>query len=109
MIRSTTDFYSITAAGIDKIEGPGEFTMPKFHGIRIEATGQNIITLGDGNQIDAKFGELGQSLADLRDAITGSQAPECSKLELVADIDTFNPNWLSRSRIRQSSSPHGQQ
>lgn len=89
VIPSTTDFYTITAAGIDKIEGPGEFTMPKFHGIKIEATGQNIITLGDGNQIDAKFGELGQSLADLRDAITGSQAPESSKLELVADIDTI--------------------
>ena len=38
-------FFQITADGIDKIEGPGEFTMPKFHGIKIEATGQNIITL----------------------------------------------------------------
>ncbi len=63
--------------------------MPKFHGIKIEATGQNIITLGDGNQIDAKFGELGQSLADLRDAITKSQASESTKLELAADIDTI--------------------
>lgn len=89
VIPSTTDFYTITAAGIDKIEGPGEFTMPKFHGIKVEATGQNIITLGDGNQINAKFGELGQSLADLRDAITSSQAQESTKLELVADIDTI--------------------
>jgi hypothetical protein len=89
VIPSTTHFYTITAAGIDKIEGPGEFTMPKFHGIKIEATGQNIITLGDGNQINAKFGELGQALADLRDAVTSSQAPESAKLELVADIDTI--------------------
>lgn len=59
VIPSTTQFYKITAAGIDKIEGPGEFTMPKFHGIKIEATGQNIITLGDGNQIDVQFGKLG--------------------------------------------------
>ena len=51
-IPSTTTFYRITAAGIDRIEGEGEFTMPKFHGIKIEATGQNIITLGDGNQIN---------------------------------------------------------
>jgi hypothetical protein len=57
VIPSSTSFFQITAAGIDKIEGPGEFTMPKFHGIKIEATGQNIITLGDGNQIDAKFGD----------------------------------------------------
>ena len=89
VIPSTTHFYIVTAAGIDKIEGPGEFTMPKLHGIKIEATGQNIITLGDGNQINAKFGELGQSLSELRKAITNSEAQESAKLELVADIDTI--------------------
>jgi hypothetical protein len=89
VIPSTTHFYTITAPGIDKIEGPGEFTMPKFHDIKIEATGQNIITLGDGNQINAKFGELGQSLSELRTAITSSEAQESTKLELVADIDTI--------------------
>lgn len=89
VIPSSTSFYRITAAGIDKIEGPGEFTMPKFHGIRIEATGQNIITLGDGNQINAKFTDLGQSLAELREAITESKAPESEKMTLVADIETI--------------------
>jgi hypothetical protein len=89
VIPSSTSYYKITAAGIDKIEGPGEFTMQKFHGIKIEATGQNIITLGDGNQINAKFSQLGESLAELRDAITESAAPENQKMELVADIDTI--------------------
>jgi hypothetical protein len=89
VIPSMTNFYAITAPGIDKIEGPGEFTMPKFHGIKIEATGQNIITLGDGNQVDAKFGELGQSLSDLRGAITSSDVQESTKLGLAADIDTI--------------------
>lgn len=89
LIPSSTSFYKITAAGIDKIEGPGEFTMPKFHGIKIEATGQNIITLGDGNQINAKFGDLGESLAQLREAITRSDTPDAQKMELVADIDTI--------------------
>ena len=89
VIPSTTHFYTITAPGIDKIEGPGEFTMPKFHGIKIEATGQNIITLGDGNQVNAKFGELGQSLSELRNAVTSSEVQESRKLELVADIDTI--------------------
>lgn len=89
VIPSSTSFFQITAAGIDKIEGPGEFTMPKFHGIKIEATGQNIITLGDGNQIDAKFGDLGEALAELRNAITHSDTPEEKKLALVADIDTI--------------------
>src|SRR6266436_4571068 len=89
VIPSSTSFYKITAAGIDKIEGPGEFTMAKFHGIKIEATGQNIITLGDGNQVNAKFGELGQSLSELRDAVTSSEVQESKKLELAADIDTI--------------------
>lgn len=84
-----TKYYQITAAGIDKIEGPGEFTMPKFHGINISATGQTIITLGDGNQINAKFGELGDALVGLRDAIAKSDAEESQKLQIVADIDTI--------------------
>lgn len=89
VIPSATSFYRITAAGIDKIEGPGEFTMQKFHGIKIEATGQNIITVGDGNQVNARFSALGQSLADLRDAVTKSDASEAEKMDLVADIETI--------------------
>jgi hypothetical protein len=89
VIPSSTNYYKITAVGIDKIEGPGEFTMPKFHGIKIEATGQNIITLGDGNQVNAKFGDLGEALAELRDAVTQSTATENEKMSFVADIDTI--------------------
>lgn len=89
VIPSVTTYYQITAAGIDKIEGPGEFTMPKFHGINIQATGQNIITLGDGNQVNAQFSELGQALVDLGEAIARSDAPEVEKMSLIADIDTI--------------------
>lgn len=89
VIPSVTKHYQVTAAGIDKIEGPGEFTMQKFHGINIQATGQNIITLGDGNQINARFSELGQALVDLREGITESNATEAVKMGLVADIDTI--------------------
>ena len=89
MIPSTTTFYQITAAGIDKIEGPGEFTRSTFNGIKIEATGQNIITLGDGNQVNAQFTDLGNALAELRDAIANSEAPEAEKIGYVADIHTI--------------------
>ena len=92
-IPSPTSFYRISAAGIDKIEGPGEFTMQKFHGIKIEATGQNIITLGDGNQINAKFSEVGQGLAELRDAIIKSNIIEAEKMSFVADIDTIQSQF----------------
>ncbi len=89
MIPSTTTFYQITAVGIDKIEGPGEFTMPRYHGIKIEASGQNIITLGDGNQINAQYSDLGQALVELQEAITNSEASESEKIDLVADIHTI--------------------
>lgn len=92
MMPATTPYYQITAAGIDKTEGPGEFTRAKFNGInieKIEATGQNIITVGDGNQINAKFSGLGQALAEFREAVIKSDAPEEKKMELVADIETI--------------------
>jgi hypothetical protein len=89
VVSSVTNYYIITAAGIDKIDGPGEFTMDKFHGVRIEATGQNIITVGDGNQVDAKFGDIGEALAELRMAITGADVKEADKLTYVADIETI--------------------
>jgi hypothetical protein len=89
IIPSKSSYYRITAAGIDKMEGPGEFTMPKYQGININATGQNIITLGDGNKIDAQHTDLGAALVQLRNTITKSGVPESQKLALVADIDTI--------------------
>jgi len=89
-IPSTTSYYIITAAGIDKINGPSAFTRDRFEGIRIEATGQNIITLGDGNQVNAKFETLGRSLAEFRDAIKHSdRINETEKIDLVVDVDTI--------------------
>lgn len=100
VMPSVTNYYQITAAGIDKIEGPSEFTMPKFHGINIHATGQNIITLGDGNQINAQFSELGQALVELRDAITRSEEPDSRKIEFVADIDSIQSQLAKREPNR---------
>lgn len=89
IIPSTTNYYAITAQGIDKIEGTGEFTPPRLHGINIQATGQNIITVGDGNQVNIKFSELGESLAELRNVIINSKIQESDKLNIVTDIDTI--------------------
>lgn len=100
VIPSTISYYKITAVGIDKIEGEGEFTMPKYHGINIEATGQNIITLGDGNQINAKFGKLGNALADLRDALTKTEGAEAEKLSVVADIETIQSQLVKEEPNR---------
>jgi hypothetical protein len=90
VIPSTTSYFIITAAGIDRIGGPSVFTRDRFEGIKIEATGQNIITLGDGNQVNARFQALGESLAELRQAIKESDSlNETQKMELVVDVDTL--------------------
>jgi len=90
VIPNTTSFYKITAAGIDKIEGPGEFTMDKFRGIKIEATGQNIITVGDGNQVNAQYQDAAGALVELKKALLqSSSVTEAQKLDAVADIDSI--------------------
>jgi len=90
VIPQSTSFYKITAAGIDKIEGPGEFTMDRFKGIKIEATGQNIITVGDGNRVNAKYQDVAGALVDLKQGLLQSTAlSETQKLDVVADIDSI--------------------
>jgi hypothetical protein len=90
VIPQSTSYYKITAAGIDKIEGPGEFTMDKFKGIKIEATGQNIITVGDGNQVNAKYKDAAGALVDLKqELLKSSSITETQKLDVVADIDSI--------------------
>lgn len=90
VIPNTTSYFKITAAGIDKIEGPGEYTMDKFKGIRIEATGQNIITVGDGNQVNAQYQDAAGALVDLKQALLQSPSvSETQKLDVVADIDSI--------------------
>jgi hypothetical protein len=102
VIPSTTDYFIITAAGIDRIGGPSVFTRDRFEGIKIEATGQNIITLGDGNQVDAKFQALGESLADLREAIKESnKISEPEKVDLVVDVDTLQTQLGRRTPNRE--------
>ena len=100
VIPQSTSYYKITAAGMDKIDGPGDFTMDKFKGIKIEATGQNIITLGDGNQVNARYQDAAGALVDLKQALLQSPAlTETQKLDVVGDIDSIqsqlakaNPN-----------------
>jgi hypothetical protein len=98
VIPNTTSYYKITAAGIDKIEGPGEFTMEKLRGIKIEATGQNIITVGDGNQVDAKYQDVAGALVELKQALLQQTAiTETQKLDAVADIDSIQSQLAKSS------------
>lgn len=96
-VPSVTSYYIITAAGIDKMGGPSEFMRDRFQGIKIEATGQNIITLGDGNQVNVQFRDVGEALAALREAIKESRTlEEAAKVDLVVDVDSIQDQLAKR-------------
>ena len=90
-VPQVTTFYEITAKGIDKIEGGSQFEpRERYAGINITATGRNIITLGDGNVVNAEFSELHSALDELKDTITRSNnLVETEKLNLAVDIESI--------------------
>lgn len=90
-VPSTVTWYEIAALGIEKIEGESEF-QPKerYAGINITATGSNIITLGDGNIVNAEFSELHNELSNLKKEILYSDnLTETQKLDLSVDIESI--------------------
>jgi hypothetical protein len=90
-IPSSVTWYEITAAGIDKIDGESEFTSPsRFEGVNIQATGTNVITMGNGNVVNVEHRELHAELSTLRDRLTLADGlSEGAKLEVVADIESL--------------------
>lgn len=84
-------FYEISAEGIDKNEGGSEFqARERYPGINIEATGSNVITLGDGNVVNVQYRQLFHRLTELKEAITRSgDLSEREKLEVAVDIETL--------------------
>jgi hypothetical protein len=90
-VPSLVTFYEISAEGIDSIEGGSEFQpRERYPGINIDATGSNVITLGDGNLVNVQYRELFHELTELKEAITRSDdLSDREKLEVVIDIETL--------------------
>ncbi len=90
-VPSTTSFYEITARGIDRIEGGSEFEPRERYGeINIQATGANVITLGDGNIVNAEFNDLRMELDELKRQLVGSELlSDSAKLDAAVDIETI--------------------
>lgn len=90
-VPSTVTWYEIAAAGIDKIEGESEFQpSERYAGINITATGENVITLGDGNVVNVHHEQLHKELSGLKAAISDSKTlSENQKLDLAVDIETI--------------------
>ena len=83
-------WFRISAAGIDKIEGGSEYeAKDRYEGINVTATGTNVITLGDGNMVHAKFSELSEHLDELKSQITAAGLDEKRKFDVAVDIESI--------------------
>ncbi|MFA6302109.1 MAG: hypothetical protein WC627_03135 [Legionella sp.] len=101
-IPSITTWYEISAAGIDKIETISEFKENvKYPGININATGNNIVTLGDGNIVNVQYKSLHDELTNLKNSIAKSTLSETDKLNLSVDIESLN-DQLAKSQPDKS-------
>jgi hypothetical protein len=102
-IPQVTTYYEITAKGIDKIEGGSQFEpRERYAGINITATGQNVITLGDGNLVNARYADLRESLDSLKEAISKEASIlESQKLDLAVDIESIK-DQLAKSEPNKS-------
>jgi len=98
-VPQVTTFYEITAKGIDKIEGGSQFEpKERYAGINVRATGKNIITLGDGNVVNARFSELHTLLNELKERITQSaDLDEGEKLDLAVDVESIKDQLAKAS------------
>lgn len=89
-VPSTLTWYEISSAGIDKIEGESEFKESgKYAGINISATGTNVITLGNGNVVNAQFEDLHNELSKLKNAVANSSLNDSQKLDISVDIENI--------------------
>jgi hypothetical protein len=90
-IPSTVTWYEISALGIDKIEGGSEFEpKDRYPGINVNATGMNVITLGDGNVVNARFSELREKLDGVKFQMSSSgMLSEKQKLDVAVDIESM--------------------
>jgi len=92
-------FYEVSAVGIEKVEGPSDF-QPKerYPGVNIQATGSNVITLGDGNLVNVEYRQLFHQLTELREAFADAPSiSDAEKLEVSVDIETLK-DQLAKAR-----------
>jgi hypothetical protein len=90
-VPSATTFYEITAKGIDRIEGGSQFEpKERYPGININAIGQNVVSLGDGNILNVNYSELRDYLDDLKESIlSGPSLSDAEKLDYAVDVESI--------------------
>lgn len=87
---SVVTYYEIAAPGIERIEGTSAYApRERYPGINIQASGSNVITLGDGNLVNVEHRELFHSLTELKEALAASTLSDGEKLDVSIDIETL--------------------
>ena len=85
------EWYVITAAGIDRIEGSSSDFMRQSPYSNVNITAVNsAVQLGNGNVVNESFVGLANELEDLRQAIVESNLAEEDKMVAIAEIETIN-------------------
>ncbi len=90
IIPSKTTYYKISDKGVNHFEGTSKFQRTHvLTGINITNI-QGVITIGDGNIVNVKYGELYQNLSLLQNEILKTEKlSDEEKLNLASDIETI--------------------
>lgn len=101
-VPSVVTWYEIAAPGIEKIEGESEFKpQDRFAGININASGSNVITLGDGNVVNVKYEQLHKALDELKTAVAANkQLSDAQKLDITVDIESVKDQLVKAAPNR---------
>ena len=90
IIPSKTTYYKISDKGVNHFEGASKFQRAHVLGIKNITNIQGVITIGDGNIVNVKYGELYQNLSLLQDEILKTEKlNDEEKLNLASDIETI--------------------
>lgn len=100
---ASTDYYRITAAGIDKLQGKSRYTPDKLAGINIGTVyGNSLVTIGDGNVVNFQYKELAETISEIQKAVkSNSQIGEPMKVEAVSDLASIQ-DQLSKASPNRS-------
>jgi hypothetical protein len=102
-VPSVVTWYEIAAPGIEKIEGESEFKpQDRFPGININASGSNVITLGDGNVVNVKYEQLHKALDELKTAVAANRKlSDPEKLDVTVDIESVKDQLVKAAPNRR--------
>lgn len=100
-VPSTVTWYEIAADGIDHWESESAFKQTnRFAGVNILASGQSVITLGDGNVVNVRYQQLHQALTSLKkELIASDRLSDEQKLNVVADVESLNDQLAKREPV----------